>query len=87
MQYILSEDEYSKLKNTIKKERQDLRGTFQHLCSEVARNKPIKFWGNDEAKIWGCILQSDDENAIMTEHCDECPVQQLCPNDCKSWSQ
>jgi len=70
------------LKEENEKFKKEHKEIIQNLCTQVAENMHIKFWGNDVAKIWGCILV--EESAA---YCDECPVQNVCPNEFKSWSK
>ncbi len=82
MQYILTQEEYDELKQThedfeLKKTRK-----LQVLCTKIANEMPIKYWGNKEAQPWGCKLNQNPD----TEYCDECPVQSICPEP-KSWSK
>lgn len=85
MQYMLTEQEYLDLKNGIESERLKLKDTIQRLCVEVAMNKPVKFWGNKTADVWGCPIHSDSDETYS--YCDECPVQNDCPEEYKRWSK
>ena len=80
MQYILTEEEYNELK---KKQRYSIelsKNKLQTLCTYIADNMVLtKGWA--KGNPWGCILSTDNEH-----YCDECPVQEICPND-KNWSQ
>lgn len=84
MQYLLSEEEYEKLTAAPKKVSDLNREIINQLCIDVATNKPIKYWGNEEARIWGCPRSKQEDN--RTEYCDECPVQEFCTQH-KSWSK
>ena len=84
MQYIFTEEEYFKLRDAPKHVAKEKENLINYLCVEVAINKPVKYWGNTEAKKWGCIhADFEDERA---EYCDECPVQKHCTKS-KSWSK
>lgn len=83
MQYILTEKEYSELRL---KKVYDIglsKDKLQTLCTKIANEMPIKFWGNKEAEIWGCILSDGGGPG----YCDECPVQDICPETNKGWSK
>ena len=82
MQRLLTEEEYQELLNKIEFEKNKANEIIQKLCTEVANHKPVKFWGNKEALVWGCGIE-DDEDA----YCDECPVQDVCPEPYKRWSK
>ena len=82
MKYILSQNEYDVLSSKPDRVREALTAVIQDLCTKVCDNMPIKFWGNEEAKTWGCIKTSSNE-----WYCDECPVQEQCPQEYKHWSK
>jgi len=82
MQYILTEEEYTALKNEGKKAKQALKDTLQDLCTQVCNLKPVKYWNNEKAKIWGCTRTIEGE-----WYCDECPVMKLCPYEYKKFSK
>jgi hypothetical protein len=83
MQYILTVDEYNGLLKRKKILEDENTQKLQNLCSKIACEMPIKFWNNTEATPWGCILVPESR----IEYCDECPVQEICPKQYKSWSQ
>lgn len=83
MQYILSQEEYDDLKARKSLDLKMEKKKLQELCTKIATTMPIKFWGGGEARPWGCPKSGDS----MMEYCDECPVQDICPNDYKEWSQ
>lgn len=88
MQYILTEGEYLELSEASSLVSKSKDVQIQELCTRVANSEPVNFWGNEEAEIWGCILNdSDDDNLTSAGYCDECPVQDLCPNEHKKWSK
>jgi hypothetical protein len=88
MQYILTEAEYNALK--AKQEIDVALSTkqLQKLCTKIANEMPVKFWGRKEATPWGCriTLQESDENSSEEWYCDECPVTSICPAP-KYWSK
>lgn len=55
MQRLLTEEEYQELVSRGEKVVQDQQELVQKLCTMVAESKPVKYWGNKEARIWGCI--------------------------------
>lgn len=84
MQYILTEEEYTALKTQRKHEIKLGRDKLQKLCTKIAITMPIKVdWRKGPDQPWGCILSEEHDSM----HCDDCPVQSICPNDGKSWSQ
>ena len=88
MQFILTEQELEELKA---KQRHDIKlskDKLQKLCTRIANEMPVKFWGRKDAEPWGCILTPDPESGEMEEwYCDECPVQDICPHEHKEWSK
>ena len=86
MQYILTEEEYKELSS----KKAWRAGVFvsekrlQEICTTVANEMPIKWdWGRNEIfEPWGCILTKDFE-----WYCDQCPVQDICPEPHKEWSK
>ena len=85
MQFLLSEEEF---KTLIKEEKfsKFLGGLedFQEKCTKICNTVPVKYWNNDNFKIWGCIL---NEKGNGCGYCDECLVQEICPNEYKQWSK
>jgi hypothetical protein len=80
MQYILTEQEYNELKVHQYKITRD---KLQALCTKIAETMPVEVsWRSGSPEPWGCILDS-----IHGGCCDECPVQDICPNEDKEWSQ
>lgn len=55
MQVLLTEEEYQELISRGDKAVHDQQELVQKLCTMVAETKPVKYWGNEEAHIWGCI--------------------------------
>ena len=85
MQYILSEEEMEEVRQLRAKMKTlpDV-GKLQEMCTKIADECPTwRGWdGKAEPSPWGCALSSDDE-----WYCDECPVQDICPREWKSWSK
>jgi len=82
MQRILTEEEYQSLLNQIDAAKTANNLLVQSLCTQIADLKPVKYWGREEASIWGCIHTSKHEH-----YCDECPVNEVCPEPHKYWSK
>ena len=91
MQYILSEDEMQAVRND-RASLQELlkilpsKDKLQKMCTKIADEWPT-FTGWDKknpqpAEPWGCIITADYEH-----YCDECPVQDICPNQNMHWSK
>lgn len=93
MQFILTEEEY----NYLRKQAEDKysmpnKDTLQRTCSYIADNwkthkafteyDPMTQCMLGEMIPWGCILTVDFEHV-----CDDCPVQNICPLEHKSWSK
>lgn len=87
MQYILSQEEMNQIED-MKSDLKILSAMFakhhklQEICTKAANEWPIKYWGREEASPWGCVLTDE-----YVHYCDECPVQDICPSDRKSWSK
>lgn len=100
MQYILTQEEYDALKEK-QKLHLDMQGKkLQELCTKICDTMPVDWgWGGrkgdpENIKPWGCILTYEAEAKAKGEHyyhddwyCDQCPVQDICPHDWKSWSK
>ena len=91
MQYILTEEEYIKLK--VKRQQlnnQELEN-IQQACTLACDNTPIYFWGRKIASPWRCILtvmKKNEENGTQDKwYCDKCLVQDACPYKHKEWSK
>lgn len=83
MQYLLTQEEYDILLNKAINKEKELKDTIQDLCTKVCDNMPIKLdWGEPEMRPWKCILTLSED-----WYCDQCPVQDVCPNDFKNWSK
>lgn len=88
MQYILDETEMEE----VRKLRDSLKflpsvEKLQKMCTKIADEWPAwRGWdGKDEPKPWGCII-TERENG-QEWYCDDCPVQNICPNQYKEWGQ
>ena len=83
MQYLLSEDEYDSLLLSIKEKKDKLKDTLQDLCTKVCNHMPVHDNGiTEKLNPWGCVLTLEEE-----WYCDQCPVQDVCPNPNKYWSK
>jgi hypothetical protein len=96
MQYILTEEEYAKLKRAAdvgnKLEGRVSVGLssvkLQKLCTLIANEMPVVWgWGNaPDPKPWGCVLTKPKREREEWV-CDKCPVQDLCPHPGKPYSK
>lgn len=92
MQYLLNEEEYKELlelrKNADNIPSAKFKKELQKLCTLAADNIPLKS-GWMKGNPWGCILtRPKNEFGISMEwYCDDCPAQNVCPYEYKSWSQ
>ena len=87
MQFILTEKEYEDLLIN-KTHKIDLeKDKLQKLCTKIANEMPILYWGNTEKSTWGCILDNDGKELRDEHYCDKCPVQEICPYEYKEWSK
>ena len=87
MQYILTEDEFNTLSAEPNEIAKQADKVIMSLCIQVANNKPIVHSYRDENnkvihKPWRCIKSVDYEH-----YCDECPVNNVCPEPNKEWSK
>jgi hypothetical protein len=82
MMYILTQEEFDALQEKNDKILKDSKKILQDLCTRVANSEPLQE-GWMKGKPWGCIITADDHEW----YCDECPVQDLCPNEWKEWSK
>ena len=72
MNYLLTEEEYEKLKDDAGLIEDETNQKLMKLCTMVADHMPVKEFGN---KPWGCI------HTVEVEHyCDHCPVIDYCPS-------
>ncbi|CAM0017868.1 hypothetical protein VPHK397_0103 [Vibrio phage K397] len=99
---IVGSELYDTLKDQPQKLRKDASDGINKACTQIAATLPIKFWGNEEPRIWGCPHatcpdcgsmggwfldnECDCENMEYNECCDECPVQKYCTQS-KEWSK
>jgi hypothetical protein len=91
MQYILSEEEMEEV-NRLRAEMKTLPSLnlLQKMCTKIADEWPT-WTGWDKknpdwpAEPWGCIITRKEEGE--EHYCDECPVQNICPEEHKRWSQ
>lgn len=83
MNYLLTQEEYDALRKTQQLALRMQTDKLQKLCSHIADTMPVKWgWGGDDPKPWGCSLTKRDE-----WYCDQCPVQEICPNPYKHYSK
>lgn len=88
MQYLLSEDEYRKLLTDAERGRKILCDEeLQTLCTKIADELPIEGWHakTGEKSPWGCVITANKKQHEW--HCDDCPVQDICPYPHKDWSK
>jgi len=91
MQYLLTQKEYDKILEQASFKEGVNKKVIQKLCTEVANHKPV--YKDYEGKIvpWGCVLNEPADpingKVYCIEYCDECPVQEVCPNEYKHWSK
>lgn len=89
MQYILDEREMEEIRR-IRKRLKSLPPVerLQKMCTKIADEWPT-FNGWDKkpepAEPWGCVITREAEGEEW--YCDECPVQNICPAEHKSWSK
>jgi len=84
VKYILSEKEYQELQQSVSLKLSLEKKELQKLCTTIANTMPVTWtWGagKETPTPWGCMLTADDW------YCDECPVQKICPNERKEYSQ
>lgn len=81
VQYILTEEEYTELKKKQKYSLELSKNKLQNLCTHIADNLVLTT-GWAKGNPWGCILSTDHEH-----YCDECPVQDICPSNKKTYSK
>lgn len=98
MQYILSEDEYKQLLKDAKDGKAitdslPSKKELQQFATMVADNLVIKS-GWMKGKVWGCLITKtkknksyEDEEYYLEWYCDDCPSQNICPYEYKSWSK
>jgi hypothetical protein len=86
MQYILSEAEFTELKQQQVAKLNASTERLQAICTQAAMHIPVPHeWADDKTpRPWGCILGPLEQNP---GHCDDCPVSEICPYQGKEWSQ
>lgn len=97
MQYLLTEEEYNNLKTRRAYEIRMSKDKLQKLCTKICDTMPVDWgWGGKgqekNIKPWGCIITAQKRAEEEGDHChewycDECPVQDICPKEYKSWSK
>jgi len=88
MQFLLSEKEYKELLESKDRAAKQSTDVLQDLCTKVADPMPVRWtWGDGKLnpKPWGCTITAIENEAEWC--CDECPVQNVCPNENKEWSK
>ena len=88
MQYLLTQEEYDALRACREHEIKLSRAKLQKLCTKIADTMPVKrSWDpKAEPSPWGCILTAE-KNGEGEHYCDNCPVQEICPELHKEWSK
>lgn len=82
MQYILTEDEYRDLMQKASlKNNMPSPEKLRAACTRIADTMVLRD-GWKKGEVWGCILSSRRE-----WYCDDCPVKDICPYECKKWSK
>lgn len=87
MQYILTQEEYDKLRKE-QRQRIDLQNKkLQALCTKIANEMPVVWgWGvQPDPKPWGCVITAEEQHEEW--YCDKCPVQEICPHEGKEYSK
>ena len=92
MQYILTQEEYDKLRAVQKTSVALEKKKLQALCTKIANEMPVVWgWGQvPDPKPWGCVFHEDDsdpEQYANFGYCDKCPVQEICPYQFKEFSK
>ena len=85
MQYILTEAEFSELRDGHQTRARSSHKDWQDFCTLAALHIPVKReWAPDAApKPWGCILVEENN----PRYCDRCPAREVCPNKNKEFSK
>ena len=90
MQYILNEEEMEEIRQL----RAKMKGLpsvdkLQKMSTKIADEWPTwRGWDKKnphDPEPWGCVITREAEGEEW--YCDECPVQNICPNEWKSWSK
>lgn len=86
MQYLLTEAEYSALKQEQTAKLRTSTEKLQTICTLAAQHIPVaREWAIDKTPTpWGCILGPRQQSP---GYCDDCPVSEICPHQGKEWSQ
>ena len=88
MQYILSEEEMAEVR-ALKERTRSLPDLvkLQEMCTKIADEWPTwRGWNNELGpEPWGCVITYEGNG--HEHYCDECPVQDICPMEFKSWSK
>lgn len=91
MQYILTEEEYNKLRSTQARSLELDKRRLQELCTKIANEMPVtRHWSESDTSPWGCIIHEDDsdrEHYSNFGYCDLCPVITICPYQFKECSK
>ena len=88
MFYTLSKAELDELTNKAKAVERELKDVIQDLCCRVANSEIITMNGwnkeipKENQKPWKCSLRKVGK---LTNYCDLCPVQSICPFTKKQW--
>lgn len=84
MKYILTEAEYTELKQAHSARAKAASDRLQEICVLAAQHIPVsRDWSEDKTpRPWGCILATPSPH-----YCDDCPVSEICPNPRKRWSK
>lgn len=88
MQYILTEEEMEEVRK-LRAKMKTLPSVdkLQKMCTKIADEWPTwRGWdGKEDPSPWGCVITAEEDNEEW--YCDECPVQNICPREYKSWSK
>jgi len=95
MQFILTEEEYTKLTQTREQIVRDLQremdDQLQKKCTKICDTVPVYYGYTGDPDMskklvpWTCILTRKAEG--YEYYCDECPVKSICPNKHKEFSK
>lgn len=84
MQYILSEEEYTALKEAQTNQVKLAQKKLQTLCSKICDTMPVEC-------SWEPARKPAPRLCILTlnkgGYCDDCPVTEICPHPLKGWSK
>lgn len=81
MQYILTNEELTRLEQKGMDLEGKHRAMVQDLCSRVACCERVKYKYGDEEReeVWGCIRIEGSGHYGHVDYCTHCPVQEQCP--------